>query len=166
MTATQRDDTDEAGESSPDRKGYSMRTFRASSLPTSEHFMAEERAAAAWARTATWTSFTRAPMPDNNVWPALRNVVSTWQNSKYFVLIAEHITDWGLIRQVMVRPHHELPIRDWTDMQRIKNELIGPDAVAIEVYPAVGNEVDLANMYHMWVLPPGMVLPFGLHLHQ
>ncbi len=64
----------------------------------------------------------------------------------------------------MVRRHDEKPIRSWTDMQRVKNELMGPDRIAVEVYPKESQRVDVANIYHLWVLPDGMKLPFGLHL--
>jgi hypothetical protein len=49
-------------------------------------------------------------------------------------------------------------------MQRIKDTLAGPDRAAVEVYPPASEVVDQANMYHLWVLPPGARLCFGLHL--
>jgi hypothetical protein len=49
----------------------------------------------------------------------------------------------------------------WPEMQRIKNELAGADATAIEVYPPQDHVVDEADMFHIWVLPGR--LPFGLH---
>lgn len=49
----------------------------------------------------------------------------------------------------------------WPEMQRIKNELAGEDATAIEVYPPQANVVDEADMFHIWVLRGK--LPFGLH---
>jgi hypothetical protein len=49
----------------------------------------------------------------------------------------------------------------WPEMQRIKNELAGPDATAIEVYPPQADVVDEADMFHLWILRGK--LPFGLH---
>lgn len=49
----------------------------------------------------------------------------------------------------------------WHEMQRIKNELAGPERTAVEVYPPQARVVDAADMYHIWVLPGG--LSFGLH---
>lgn len=49
----------------------------------------------------------------------------------------------------------------WWEMQRIKDELAGVEATAIEVYPPRGEVVDGADMYHIWVLPQS--LPFGLY---
>ena len=47
------------------------------------------------------------------------------------------------------------------EMQRIKNDLAGQDATAIEVYPPQHQMVDEADMFHLWVLRGK--LPFGLH---
>lgn len=47
-------------------------------------------------------------------------------------------------------------------LQRIKNELIGPECEAVELYPAESRLIDTANQYHLWVLiEPGMRFPFG-----
>lgn len=49
----------------------------------------------------------------------------------------------------------------WWEMQRIKNEIAGEDAVAVEVYPPQSEVVDGADMFHIWVLPER--LAFGLN---
>jgi hypothetical protein len=48
----------------------------------------------------------------------------------------------------------------WPEMQRIKDEIAGPEATAVEVYPPQAEIVDDADMYHLWVLPAP--LPFSL----
>ena len=53
------------------------------------------------------------------------------------------------------------PTHDWRDLQRIKNELIGPDREGIELYPAESRLVDTSNQFHIFVLPEGMQMPFG-----
>lgn len=50
----------------------------------------------------------------------------------------------------------------WPEMQRIKDEIAGPEATAIEVYPPLSQVVDEADMFHLWVLRGK--LPFGLHV--
>ena len=67
----------------------------------------------------------------------------------------------GVVR-LAVRRHDSEPIRSWPDLQRIKDELCGPERVAIEVYPARSELCDAANMYHLWVLAEGNRLPFVL----
>ena len=48
----------------------------------------------------------------------------------------------------------------WPEAQRIKDEIAGADATAVEVYPPHDQIVDGANMYHLWVLTEP--LPFTL----
>lgn len=48
----------------------------------------------------------------------------------------------------------------WREMQRIKDELAGPEKTAVEVYPPRSKVIDEADMFHIWVLPDGV--PFGL----
>lgn len=56
------------------------------------------------------------------------------------------------------------PVGDerFRDFQRIKNELVGPECEAVELYPAEKRLVDTANQYHLWVIAePGHYFPFG-----
>lgn len=39
----------------------------------------------------------------------------------------------------------------------------GDTRIGVEVYPRDADLVDQANIYHLWVLPLGFELPFGLH---
>lgn len=50
---------------------------------------------------------------------------------------------------------------DWRDFQRIKNELIGPEAEGLELYPAESRLLDPSNYYLLWVLPKGDRVPLG-----
>ena len=50
---------------------------------------------------------------------------------------------------------------DWRHLQRIKNELCGPEREAIELYPAESRLVDTNNQYHLFVLPEGFTMPLG-----
>lgn len=51
----------------------------------------------------------------------------------------------------------------WSIKQEIKNELFGEKRLAIEVYPAEKNKVDIMDVYHLWIFPKDFKLPFGLH---
>ena len=53
-------------------------------------------------------------------------------------------------------------VRDWRDLQRIKNELLGPEHEAVELYPAESRLVDAANQFHLWGFDdPTFRFPFG-----
>lgn len=54
------------------------------------------------------------------------------------------------------------PVRHWRHMQRIKNELCGPECEGVELYPAESRLLDEANQYHLFVVPnDGYRFPFG-----
>lgn len=46
--------------------------------------------------------------------------------------------------------------------QQIKNEVIGEQREAVEIYPAESRKVDFTNTTHLWVLPEGDMVPFGM----
>ena len=63
-----------------------------------------------------------------------------------------------------VRRRDRRPVHDWRDLQRIKNELLGPEHEAVELYPAESRRVDLANQYHLWALDdPSFRWPVGFN---
>lgn len=56
------------------------------------------------------------------------------------------------------------PIHDWRALQRIKNEVIGPECEFVEIYPAESRLVDTANQYWLWGTDdPSFRLPFGFN---
>lgn len=84
------------------------------------------------------------------------------KNSRYQVSVRrvnKHVAHLS-IKRLDRRP---LGIEHFRDLQRIKNELIGPECVAVEVYPPESQLVDTSNQYHLWVfIDPSYRLPFGL----
>ncbi|MAD44082.1 MAG: hypothetical protein CMH98_03675 [Oceanospirillaceae bacterium] len=60
--------------------------------------------------------------------------------------------------QVMVRQHDCKPLANhWRVMQDIKNEIFGPESVAIEYFPAESQLIDQKNIYWMFILPDGIL---------
>ena len=58
---------------------------------------------------------------------------------------------FGQTVKVGIKDHWRTARHDWRDFQRIKNELVGPQFDAIELYPAEDRLVDTANQYYMFV---------------
>lgn len=85
------------------------------------------------------------------------------QNNDYVVMVRDVITKWGTVQHACMRNTANTDIC-WAEKQRIKNEIFGKEAQAIEFFPKESVLVDRANMYHFWVLPEGFDLPFGLHV--
>lgn len=52
----------------------------------------------------------------------------------------------------------------WDVMQAIKNDVVGEDRYAVEVFPDMDSLVYSANMRHLFVFPEGERLPIGLPL--
>jgi hypothetical protein len=66
--------------------------------------------------------------------------------------------------QLNIRRRDGKPIfRDWRHFQWIKNELVGEECEAVELYPAESRLVDTSNKYHLWCFTdPTYRLPFGM----
>lgn len=58
---------------------------------------------------------------------------------------------WPDMMHLSIKRRDKAVIHDWRDLQRIKNELVGPEYEAIELYPAEDRLVDSANQYHLWL---------------
>ena len=55
-------------------------------------------------------------------------------------------------------------VHDWRDLQRIKDELVGPECEAIELYPANSRLVDTSTQYHLWCSrDPAFRFPVGFN---
>lgn len=93
--------------------------------------------------------------------PAPKHLTHVWKNNLYivqlFLLPSKQI---GEIQRLMIRRNDAAPNVSWAEKQRIKNELIGPHAIAVEAYPPVEYLVDDANMYWLWLLPADVKYPF------
>lgn len=88
-------------------------------------------------------------------------VTTVWINDTYQVQRRE--MSGGLIH-VNIRRRDGGPImRDWRHFQQIKNEMIGEECEAIELYPAESRKVDASNKYHIWgYADPTWRFPIGM----
>jgi hypothetical protein len=86
-----------------------------------------------------------------------------FENNRY-VVIKRFIGQGGLgpLYHLSIRTQQRTTEHDWREFQRIKNELIGPEAEAVELYPAESRLVDTSNQYHLWVFPE-FRFPFGMN---
>jgi hypothetical protein len=101
----------------------------------------------------TWTPFEEYEMdrPDTDGW-------RMYQNNVYTVLREE--LDGGLTH-LSIRRNDRHWARDWRHFQRIKNEILGPEREAMELYPAESRLVDEANQFHLWCPPEGHQISAG-----
>jgi hypothetical protein len=74
---------------------------------------------------------------------------------------AHFVADVGMV-QLNIRRRDGGPIlRDWRHFQNIKNDILGPECEAVELYPAESRLVDQANKFHLWGFPDARRFPFG-----
>jgi hypothetical protein len=81
-----------------------------------------------------------------------------WQNNQYVVLLANR--EDGLTH-LSIRRQDRRPVRDWRHLQRIKNQLCGPEREGVELFPAESRLMDTSNQYHLWVVPEGVSVELG-----
>lgn len=88
-----------------------------------------------------------------------------WKNDRYTVIVAPYNPEQpegfdGLV-WLSIRRNDRKAVRDWRHFQWIKNEIVGPEREAIEMFPRESRLVDTANQYHLFVLPVGVDIGIG-----
>jgi hypothetical protein len=101
-------------------------------------------------------------------YPAVQNVRAAYRNDFWIVQVYEFTCALGPMLHLAIRSVAQAGTRSgvepsWSELQRIKNELCSDIAEAVQVHPRDKDLTDQADMYHLFVLPRGWPLPFGLH---
>ena len=60
-------------------------------------------------------------------------------------------TDNGEVVWLSIKRKDKEPIHDWRDLQRIKNDICGPESEAMEIYPAESRLMDTSHQYQLFV---------------
>lgn len=84
--------------------------------------------------------------------------VEVWGSDLYSVVV-EHYPNGSAYLSIKRQDRHA--IRDWRHLQSIKNEVVGAEREAVELFPAESRLMDEANQYHLWVAPEGVRFPYG-----
>jgi len=82
-----------------------------------------------------------------------------------FMLGDYRIVHWpkmGFMTHLSISRKDGMPTHNWWDLMHIKNEVLGEEVEACELYPANSRLVDEENVYHLFALPEGMSFPFGM----
>lgn len=120
--------------------------------------LAHERKRRRTGEWGDWETITFAPGLAGGGWAAF---ITTAHRNKVFSVL-DRQAEAGVRHLAVSSLSGQRPT--WPEMQRIKDELAGADATAIEVYPPRNQVVDEADMFHIWALRGR--LPFGLHLNN
>lgn len=103
---------------------------------------------------------------DEDEWPKTNEVtrVAVWRSRKYLAQVFEeenHMLRISICRSTVRGDGRWDEDLTWDEIQQIKGEIGLGAAWAMEIYPAAGRVVDVANMRHLWVLPQGVEPTFG-----
>lgn len=114
--------------------------------------------------SGNWSPWMKADVPGvagamGDGW--LREVRSIVKNPWCVVLIRPVATPWGMAQHAAIRTASETEL-SWREKQRLKSTIFGPGFMAVEIMPPDADIVNGANMWHLWILPEGVGLPFGI----
>lgn len=84
----------------------------------------------------------------------------------YAAQVVVTYTPLGLVNHLKVRRHDGRTNHlTWGELMMIKNEMLGEDALAVEIFPRDCDVVNEANVRYLWELPDGL-LPSGFGLQR
>lgn len=77
-----------------------------------------------------------------------------WQNDTYLVGLwrCRETFDGRKVIRLSIKRRDKKPLTSWSDKQDIKNQVVGKEHEAIELYPAESRRVDQSHQYHLWVI--------------
>ena len=124
--------------------------------PTAKREWQSMQRAVAFRSEAKTQALKRLVGDDNSL---VERLPETWMNDRYVVTVDRY--ESGDVMTLSIRRQDRGWPRDWRDFQRIKNEIAGDDAEAVELYPAEDRLVDTANQFWLWCTPRGERFPIG-----
>jgi len=111
-----------------------------------------------------WTPFLEIDTPSSDPFFGDGHVpAKQYANSRYHVAVwfaGGDAHPMGKFVHLSIKDHDRSARHDWRDLQRIKNEIVGPEFDAVELYPAESRLVDTCNQYHLFVFATWRA-PFG-----
>ena len=131
-----------------------------SSMSDIEEEKANSGLGAASQELPPWTPFTRTGQIVTVGLPDMP-VGTVWENSRFVVVVRDcGGTDDNKMVWLSIKNADNSARHDWREFMRVKNELVGMEAEAAELYPAESRLVDNANQFHLWCII-GSRFPFG-----
>ena len=98
---------------------------------------------------------------NENTHPHLKGVKKAWQTDEYVISLDEPKG----FKHLRIRRIDDKPVHNWMDLQEIKNDLFGEDAIAIEIYPKKSDFKNGSNTYHIWTWE-GITVPNLAELYE
>lgn len=109
-----------------------------------------------------WTKLEHVPLTQAQL--GALDATSVYRNNIYEVrLFSFEIEPGKRMYRANILPVNGFPKEDWEDLQRIKNEIFGEQAEAVQLYPSEQRNIREADGTYLWVAPIGDTFPFGFH---
>lgn len=88
-----------------------------------------------------------------------KGMTRAYRNNRFTVMVYDNCpTTHGPATQVLIQNHTNTPIvNHWREIQWIKNEIFGPDVLAIEYFPPQKELIDTHNIYWIFIFPEGII---------
>ena len=80
----------------------------------------------------------------------------TWGDD-HTAQVCHSLAPWGMTEHLKVRRRDGGDGIPWDTLQAIKNEMLGEDTVAVEVFPSEEDVVNEENIRHLWTVPKDFV---------
>ena len=80
-----------------------------------------------------------------------QGLVEVWLSKVYLVQVYMHPDEAPYRRLSIRRVDGSEILERWDELQAIKNDVYGKDAVAFELFPNQANVVNVANIRHLWI---------------
>ena len=106
------------------------------------------------------------PLDDESVASSMEVMKDICENDEIWVndIYQVNVLRRKDITHLSIKRRDKSVCKDWRHFQLIKNQLVGEENEAVELYPAESRLVDTANQYHLWVInDPGYRFPFGFN---
>jgi hypothetical protein len=120
--------------------------------PASTRKQSKRRARRSEKKSRLWTPFEETPsillklVPQDG-----RKPERLYQNSRYWVFwFTTPFPGGHTLVELTIRNKDQSAKHDWREFQRIKNELLGPEEEAVELYPAESRLTDTKNEFRLW----------------
>jgi len=113
-----------------------------------------------WVEGETPLRLAEAGMPDSEIF--LNNRYEVYKRIHGEMLGRDGAPPYP-VWHLSIKQRSKAPVRNWRDLQRIKNELCGPESTGVEVFPPESKLQDMANQYHLFVMHPMIEYPIMFH---
>lgn len=89
--------------------------------------------------------------------PILGELTEVWENDRYHANVVRYSNDWpiggGPWARIGITHNSQRAVHDWRDLQQAKNDIVGEEWEAVELYPAESRLLDPSNRFYLWCAP-------------